>query len=184
MRGYLLMAPLGVPFRFTRRSLAATLILWLFLTLLGVWWLPASWGTALLFGILATILHWFSETSHQYGHAWVARRVGYPMFALRSWYLLIASFYPRAEPELPPLTHIKRALGGPVVSLLFAFIGLLLWLLLPVTGMAHGLIRFFTLENFFLLFLGSLMPLGFTDGSTLLKWVPLWRAERRMGKEA
>jgi len=181
MRGYLLGAPLGVPLRFTGRSLAATAVLWLLLTLLGRWWLQAGWGAAFFFGLFATLLHWISEISHQYGHALVARRLGYPMAGLRSWYLLVASFYPRDEPELPPLVHIQRALGGPAVSLIFSLIGLLAWFLLPlpISGVASGLIFFFMLENFLIFFLAAFLPLGFTDGSTLLKWIPRWRAERR-----
>ena len=179
MRGVKIAAPLGVPFHFTGRAVAATLVLWLILVLLGWLWLEVSWGMAFIFGLTATVLHWGSELAHQCGHAWVARYVGFPMRGMRSWYVLIAAFYPRNEPQLPPLTHIKRAIGGPVVSLTLALLGLFLWIYQPAAGIGEGLIRFFTLENFFVFFLMALLPLGFTDGSTLLKWVPLWLAERQ-----
>ena len=43
----------------------------------------------------------FENTLHQFGHAWAARRVGYPMTGLRYRGVLAASLYPRNEPELP-----------------------------------------------------------------------------------
>lgn len=131
--------------------------------------------------LIATLLHFFSEFWHQLGHAWAARRVGYPMIGVRFWWILGASIYPKDEPELPGSVHIRRALGGPIASffltvvagILSIFIGfsiptdaggtLFHWILLALSS-------FFFLDNLFVFTLGAFLPLGFTDGSTILRW--------------
>jgi hypothetical protein len=46
-----------------------------------------------------------------------------------------------------------------------------LGLLLPTSnGIFYALIWFLAIDNLFILGLGSLLPLGFTDGSTILYW--------------
>jgi hypothetical protein len=39
-------------------------------------------------------------------------------------------------------------------------------------GLAAGLCQLVFVDNLYVLGLGSLLPLGFTDGSTMLKWMP------------
>ena len=75
-------------------------------------------GSALLGGVIVVILHWFSEVVHQLGHAWAARRTGYPMVGVRFGKLgiLATALYPPDEPPLPAKIHIRRALGGPIFS--------------------------------------------------------------------
>lgn len=170
---YLLGKLFGLEFGFYGSAVIATLLLWLILSL-GAWWLlELTIGTAVFVGFMATLLHWIGEIAHQLGHAWVARRVGYPMRGIRLWWVLSAGLYPRDEPPLPARIHIRRALGGPPTSLLLGLVGGVLALLLrPTGGIPYWLALFFCLENFFVFCLGAFLPLGFTDGSTLLYWWP------------
>jgi len=53
------------------------------------------------------------------------------------------------------------------VGVLFGLLGLLL----PAgNGLFYALVWFLAIDNFFVLGLGALLPLGFTDGSTILYW--------------
>lgn len=166
--------------RFRLFGLVLYVTLWAWVSSVGLWvvlsagaflFLVLPLGEALLGGLIAMLLHWASETLHQLGHAYVARRVGYPMAGIRYGFLLAGSFYPRDEPALPAAVHLRRAVGGPPVSLSLALLGdLSAWLLLPVGGLPYYLAVWFTFENLVVFFLGALLPLGFTDGSTLLKW--------------
>jgi hypothetical protein len=127
--------------------------------------------TAALLGLAGAVLHFASEVWHQLGHAWAARRVGAPMQGVRYWWVLGASVYPADEPEQPPGVHLRRALGGPASSLaLSAALGVFLLALRPGTPLFH-LAAFACLENLLVFGLGSFLPLGFTDGSTILRYV-------------
>ena len=138
------------------------------LTLLGL-----SAVEAILGGLLAAILHWCGELLHQLGHAWAARRTGYPMTGIRLWWLLSSSLYPADEPPLPRAVHVRRALGGPTASALWSLLSGLIVLALASAsagGLIWWLALFFFLDNLLVFTLGALLPLGFTDGSTLLQW--------------
>jgi hypothetical protein len=134
--------------------------------------LGLSVGEAILGGLLGAILHWCGETLHQLGHAWAARQTGYPMTGVRFWWALSSSIYPADEPPLPRVTHVRRAVGGPVASAvvsLFSGIVALALALGSAGGLVWWLALFFFLDNLLVFTLGSLLPLGFTDGSTLLQ---------------
>ncbi|HTP10251.1 MAG TPA: hypothetical protein VMP08_18485, partial [Anaerolineae bacterium] len=75
-------------------------------------------GSALLGGLIVVVLHWFTDLVHQLGHAWAARRTGYPMIGIRfgTYGVLSTSLYPPDEPPLPARIHIRRAIGGPIFS--------------------------------------------------------------------
>ena len=138
---------------------------------IGVLHLPAV--TAVAGGFLAVLLHWASELIHQLSHAWAARRAGHPMTGIRfgTMGLLSTSVYPPDEPPLPAAVHIRRALGGPTGSLLSTVVVAVVAALLRPAGGAPWWVAFFVfLDNLFVLTLGALLPLGFTDGSTLLHW--------------
>jgi hypothetical protein len=93
------------------------------------------------------------------------------MVGVRLWTLLGASLYPRDEPTLPGAVHIQRALGGPIASFILVLIALVLVLIVkPAGGVPLLLAQFFLLENIFVFFLGAFLPLGFTDGSTILRY--------------
>jgi hypothetical protein len=152
-------------------AVVGLLVLLVVLTGVGLLLLDLAWGQAILFGLLGTLLHFLSELIHQFGHAWAARRTGYPMTGVRFWTIFGASLYPADEPALPAAVHIRRALGGPPVSLLVAL------LLLPAVlalrssgGLVWWLVLLLFLENLLIFGLGAFLPLGFNDGSTLLYW--------------
>ncbi|KAA3664784.1 MAG: hypothetical protein DWQ04_03935 [Chloroflexi bacterium] len=163
----------NIPITTTQLALVSSLVLWIVFALIGALGFQLSLGSSILGGLLAMVLHWVSELLHQLGHAWVASRVGYPMREIRLLHLLAGSVYPRDEPDLPAKIHIRRALGGPPVSFGLAGVGaLVLFLQQADSGLSYLLAQFVFWENLLVFGLGSLLPLGFTDGSTLLEWWP------------
>lgn len=155
------------------QAIVGAIVLWAVLSSVGVALLNLSLGPAVVGGLIAVILHWLSALGHQLGHAWVAHRTGYPMTGIRlgKWLVLGTSLYPPDEGSLPGGVHIRRALGGPIGSLMLSVIaGIIAVALYPMSGAARWVSLFFLVDNFVLLTLGAFLPLGFTDGSTLLKW--------------
>jgi hypothetical protein len=152
-------------------ALAGFLLLWVVLGGLGVLLFDVLLIEAIVGGLVAALLHYGSEIVHNLGHAWAARRTGYPMAGIRLFGLLGMSLYPEDEPELPADVHIRRALGGPVGSLLLTLLAAVIALALrPLGGTPWLVSAFFFLENLFVFTLAAFLPLGFTDGSTLLEW--------------
>jgi hypothetical protein len=154
-------------------------LLWAVLSVVGMWLLGMTVGKAILGGLIGVGLHVLGGLLHQMGHAWAARRTGHPMTGIRLWSVLEASVYPPDEPALPPSVHIRRALGGPegslVVSVVAGFIALAVLLAGREGGLLWWLAVFFFLDNLLVFTIGSLLPLGFTDGSTIMHY---WRAGR------
>jgi hypothetical protein len=157
------------------------LALWALFSLLGVRLFRLRPVAALTGGLLAAVLHFFSELWHQSGHALAAKRTGYRMSGVHIWGVLGTSVYPSDEPALPPEVHVERALGGPRASALLTT----LWALLALaTRSARGVVYMVatleTLENLLVFTLGAFMPLPFleTDGTVLRKYAV--RHRRRM----
>jgi hypothetical protein len=151
--------------------LIGLVVLWLLLTALGIGVLRLPVGLAILGGLIATLLHFAGEMIHQLGHAWAAARTGYPMSGVRFWWMLGQSIYPNDQGNLPARIHIRRALGGPSISVIMAFLsGLLAFALSTTQSVAWWAALFFFLDNLLVFTLGALLPLGFTDGSTLLHY--------------
>jgi hypothetical protein len=95
------------------------------------------------------------------------------MTGIHMWLLLDRTLYPPNEPPLPADTHIRRALGGPIMSIAVAFaLSILALLIAPIGGLVWYLVLFAMLDSLLVFGLGSFLPLGFTDGSTLLYWLP------------
>lgn len=162
-------------------ALVGFVLLWAILSVVAIGLFYLSPLTGILGALAATLLHYFSEFFHQWGHARAAKRVGYPMIGVRYWWILGASIYPKDEPQLPGSVHIKRALGGPAESLkLTVIVGALAFImivLMPTDGGSTPfqeylmiLTAFLFLDNLFVFTLGAFVPLGFTDGSTILRW--------------
>ena len=111
---------LGLEIR-VRASAAGTAFLIASTIFLFLWkvlkWRP--W-TALGGGILASVIHYLSEVWHQLGHARAAEQSGFPMQGVTFVGPIGISVYPEEEGLLPPETHIQRALGGPIFSVLLA----------------------------------------------------------------
>ncbi len=162
---------LGLELRAVPSAAAGSALIWLALALAGRAALQLDWAQALLGGLIGTLLHWLGELWHHVGHARAARKTGYPMTGVELFWIFGRSLYPADEPELPAKTHIRRALGGWPFSVMLAAVGgvLVLWLR-TAPPLVFGLAVFFCAENLFVFGLGAFLPLGFTDGSTLLKY--------------
>ncbi len=146
-------------------------LLWVVLSVIAVALFETPTVETIVGGLIAAALHYASEIVHNLGHAWAARRTGYPMDGLLLVGVLGVSLYPRDEPPLPADVHIRRALGGPVASLLLTLVAAAIALALRFLGGTPWLVgAFFFLENLLLFTLGVFLPLGFTDGGTLLEW--------------
>lgn len=150
-------------------SIVGSLILWALLGTVGLLLLKLPLVEVVVLSLAGTLLHWVSDVLHQFGHAWAARQTGHPMVGIRLWWLLTSSIYPSDEPQLHRSVHTRRALGGPIASLLVGALSSLLLLLIPMGTGPWWLALFFCLDNLLVLGLGAFLPLGFTDGSTLLK---------------
>jgi hypothetical protein len=153
-------------------AIVGSLVLWALLSMVGIWLIGLSVGAASLGGLVTLLLHWFSDIVHQLGHAWAARRTGYPMTGIQLWGLLGSSVYPPDEPPLPARVHIRRALGGPIASLLLTLVaGLIASVLHAAGGIFWWVGLFFFLENLCVFTLQVFIPLSFNDGGTLLYWL-------------
>jgi hypothetical protein len=149
-------------------ALLGTLIVWAGFSLFTFYQVGLSLAQAIPMGFFAAFLHWTSELIHCLGHAYTAKQSGYPMTGIRFGTLtvLAQTQYPKDEPALPPSLHIRRALGGPIISGLFS---ILLYLLLPYWPKDWYWLGLFTfLENLFVYTLQVFLPFGFNDGSTIL----------------
>jgi hypothetical protein len=154
-------------------ALAGALLLWIGLSAVGLAVLQLTFPQALIGGLLAMIFHWLSNLVHHMGHALASRRVEHPMQGVRFGFLLGTSVYPADEPELPADIHIQRALGGPATSSQLTLVtGVITMILYPSGSLIFWIVGFTFLENLLVFTLGALLPLGFTDGSTILNW---WR---------
>jgi hypothetical protein len=143
------------------------------LALIGMAGLNLSLIEAALGAVAAAALHYVAEYLHNFGHALGAKRSGYPMTGIMFWWVLGRSLYPRDEGELPATVHIQRALAGPLFSAVITMIGAVFaWALSAAGGVAFYVAAFFALDNLLVFTLGAFLPLGFTDGSTLLYWLP------------
>lgn len=151
------------------------------LTVIGLSWLAARQmllplGSALLAGVLLTLISLASDWLHQMGHARAARATGYPMRGIEFVFTVFSvGRYPADEPPLPPAVHIRRALGGFWVNLLIAVVlapyAMLAWMQGGVTGWVLGWTALFNLGGVLISFLPLDLPGVFaTDGGTLLRY--------------
>lgn len=144
---------------------------WIVLGALGFLVIRLSPLESIVGGFICACLHWLSELIHHLGHAGAARNTGYPMRGVRFVHLLALSLYPKDEPPLSGKIHIRRALGGPAVSFVVTIIAFLILLVAQnVGGLGFWIALWFFLDNLLVFFLGAFLPLGFTDGSTILQW--------------
>ena len=154
-------------------AMVGSILLLLLLCVIEIGILHSTVGAAIAGSLLAVLLHWLCVLVHHLGHAWAARRTGYPMIGIRFGTLgvLATSVYPPDEQALPAKIHIQRALGGPLGSLLFSMVALVIAFVFWTINDALGWVgTFFFLDNLLVFTLGVFVPLGFTDGSTLLQW--------------
>ena len=146
-----------------------TIGLWIVFTSIAFYGIKAPFSESLLLGFVATLLHWTFELIHSLGHAYAAKRTGYPMIGITfgAFAILASTRYPKDEPLLPPSIHIRRALGGPIIN---GLLSIIFFLLLPLwSGNWFWIGMFALFENLFIYTLQVFLPLGFNDGSTILR---------------
>jgi hypothetical protein len=142
--------------------------LWFGFSLIAFFCVRIPFYESSLIGLFAAFLHYIFEFIHTLGHAYAAKRTGYPMTGIVFGMLAIfaKTLYPRDEPDLPAKIHIRRALGGPIIS---GFLAIIFYLIFPIwRGNWSWLGLFALLENIFVFTLQVFLPLGFNDGSTIL----------------
>jgi Zn-dependent protease len=152
------------------------ILIWLGLT--SFTWRLADFviDQALAAGLACAFLHYASELIHNLGHAWAARKVKHPMEGVMFWGISATSLYPADEKKVSPKMHIRRALGGPIASGLVTLItGIQLVIVNSVGDVLPSAIPFTALfifwDNLLIFTLGTLLPLGSTDGSTILNYL-------------
>lgn len=150
------------------------------LAILGRSVFKLSRSQALFGALVAVVLDAFAVLIHQLGHAWMAKRTGWPMTGIRFWGLFSTCTYPPDEPELPPEVHIQRAVGGPIVSLLLGLVtSVPLLLLLPKKGLGRLLALFWIANNIIVKSVLAFGPLPWTDGPPMWYWGRRLLAGRR-----
>ncbi len=153
-------------------ALLGFILVWLVFSLVGRKFFKLKPEQAVVGGLLATAVHWFSELWHNVGHAQAAKMTGYPMSGVCFTGPLAASLYPPDEPTLPPEVHVRRALGGPIASAFLALVtGITALVAQTVGGVPLMVATLAFLDNLLVFTLGAFLPLGFTDGSTLLRYL-------------
>lgn len=150
------------------------LIIGVFMTVMSFTQLGGTGLDRLTAAVLATIAWWMWELVHHLGHYAAGAYAGAPMSGIHFYWMLGRSLYP-AEVNVSANIHLRRAVGGPAISVLAAVVCLLLARISP-----SGILWFVFITGFWanlLVFtLGALLPLGFTDGSTILRY---WKLRQR-----
>ena len=158
------------------RIYVASIILWGVLVLIGLFGLRLSLREGILFGIGGMLIHWVSNLFHHLGHIIAAHSTGYPMSGLRigtHGSFLGTDVYPENEPALPLRTHVRRALGGPITSLLLSTVfGVMTYALSRgAHSVGYWLAGFGLAENFLFYFAQAILPLGFNDGAVVWRYL-------------
>jgi Zn-dependent protease len=148
--------PVSVHLSAAAGSLVLVIALTIAALLLAV--LPAL--DAVVTAMVGLLLHWSGVLVHNYGHFFVAKRIGYPSTGIVLWAILGRITYPHDEVELTPQIHVRRALGGPGFSLMLALLVTpvaLLWLI-PLGGAARFLGYWLLLDYWVVFTIGALLP--------------------------
>jgi len=126
-----------------------------------------SWRQRLGVGLLAAPVALFADIGHAMAHTISARLAGAPMDEI-----LLSSGMPRTlykNNAVPPQTHIRRSLGGPIFSLIGFTLSLLWWRISQRGSLSRDLAGASLAGHSFIL-LGSVAPLPIVDGGIILKW--------------
>jgi Zn-dependent protease len=138
------------------------------LSTLGARRCGASATGGLVAGTATSLGHLVCLGVHHAGHALEGRRAGHPLVAIRLWGPLANDVYRPDEPVLTRGAHARRALSGPLASLLLTGVLLLLAARIrPASLAARQVTLFVCLDNLLVFCLGALWPMSFTDGGTL-----------------
>ena len=166
----------GTPVKVEPVFLSNLTMLWVGLTLLGRYLHPerSVWGSALL-GLSIMVLLLVADLGHAFAHILSARFAEAPMDEV-----LISAGMPRTlyfDNDVPPAAHRKRALGGPIFSVLGVLLSLLVYIL-ALSGTLARELSGWSLLGHGLILLGSLIPLPIVDGGSILKWTLVERGRR------
>jgi hypothetical protein len=126
-----------------------------------------TWLQRLRVGFLAILIALPADIGHAMAHTISARLAGAPMDEI-----LLSSGMPRTlyrNNEVPPQTHIRRSLGGPLFSFICSGLSLVWWRFSPHGSLSHDLAEVSLASHSMILF-GSIAPVPVVDGGTILKW--------------
>src|SRR5690606_27358549 len=86
--------------------------------------------------------------------------VGHPSTGVVLWWLLGSTRYPATEGKLLPQVHIRRALGGPIASAIFAlFVTIISFVWLRRLSEATDFLAvWLMLDNWLVFTIGALFP--------------------------
>ncbi len=127
-----------------------------------------SWPERLGVGLLAMPVALIADIGHAMAHTVSAKLSGAPMDEI-----FLSSGMPRTlyqDNTVPPRTHIRRSLGGPIFSLI-SFTLSLMWRRKSPPGSLSRELAEASLAGHGFILLGSLMPLPVVDGGIILKWI-------------
>jgi hypothetical protein len=158
----------STPVKVQPAVLANLAALWGFLA----WWAGRQrpqrpWILRLGISFLQTLVLLSADVGHALAHIISARFAGAPMDEI-----LVSSGMPRTiyhDQDVPPRVHRLRAMGGPIFSACGLLVSLLLRVLTPRGSAMREITDSSCLGHGFIL-LGSLAPLPFVDGGSLVKW--------------
>ena len=163
---------LGMRVEVKRGIIIPAVVIALALGLIAYRLINLSLVESIIGAIVGVLLYYLSSIVHHYGHHIAAKRTGHPMSHVNMWGIIGTSAYPDDEGELPPQVHVRRAIGGPIMSIIVSIVSFLVVMALnSIAGsLVWWLLVWWTISNFFIYTLGALTPLGFTDASTLLHY--------------
>lgn len=171
---------INMPVTVVRSALFGSIGLLVLTTALAVFFTDLTPLDALIAGLLATFLHWFGEVLHQYGHFLAAEFVDKPSTGVRVWGILGTTLYPKNEGQVLPIAHIRRAIGGPIMSFFvlnaFILLAVVFW---SVSDMFRFLVAWAIFEHIAIYTVGALIPVKIgnfsSDGGTILTY---WRQKQ------
>ena len=144
------------------------LFLWAFLSwLTGIRHPERLIWERILTGVLASLLLLIADLGHTLAHIFSARYAGAPMDEIH-----IPSGMPRTiyhDNHVHPSVHRLRSFGGPIFNLLGLVISLV-WHTLTLPGSMANDLATWSVIGFTFILVGSLTPLPYVDGGTMLKW--------------
>jgi hypothetical protein len=126
-----------------------------------------SWIQRLGIALLALPVALFADIGHAMAHTISARMAGAPMDEI-----LLSLSMPRTlyqNNDVPPRTHIRRSLGGPIFSLISCALSFLWHRISPVGSISRDLADLSLFGHGYIL-LASIVPLPMVDGGIILKW--------------
>lgn len=139
---------------------------------LGVWFGQNPFMARFRQGLLAVIGYLLTDVIHGIGHIISSRHANAPMDSIHLAAPLPSTIY--HNQDVSPEAHRMRAVGGPIASMVALGLTLLLRPLTTVGSIGREFLNISALMHA-LIGLGSLMPLPFVDGGSMLKWTMVKR---------